>query len=96
MRTNIEDFVRRVYEKDFTMRAIYRGEVSGEVTLYADRLEFTDEYGNDEVLIEEKDFDKCDISFTSYGNVKVVLPDGYEMFFEVSKRIDKTDFEGLI
>lgn len=96
MKTNVEDFVKNVYKNNFTMRAIHRGEVSGEVTLYAHSLEFTDEYGNDEELIGEEDFDKCDISFTPYGNVKIVLPSGYEMFFEISKRISKEDFETLV
>lgn len=94
MRINIKDFVKSVYKKGYSMRAVWRGEVSGEVTLFRDRLSFDDE--NLEILIfSEKEFDKCGINYIGDGMVEIAAGEN-KWFFKISKNIDKGDFWELL
>lgn len=94
--TNIADFITRAYKKGYTMRVIDRGEVSGEVTLFADRISFTDEYGNDVILYTSDEYEGCKIEHTPYGNVEITSKGGHNEYFELSKKVDKEDFETIM
>lgn len=95
MKINLENFVKNVYKKHYSMRAMWNGEEAGEVTLFDNRLSFDDEYGNEVVLFSKDEFDKCAINFRGKGIVEIVAGEN-KWFFNISKNIDKGDFWELL
>lgn len=70
MKTNLEDFVRSVYDAGYYMRAYDKGVPCGEVSIVSDGLVYDNFYGSEEVMFEGKDFnDTKDISKEDFSGL---------------------------
>lgn len=94
MKTNLEDFVRSVYNAGYYMRAYDKGVPCGEVSIVSAGLVYDNYYGSEELLFKSKDFNDCEVEFSSKGNVKITVAGEVE-YFNISKDISKEDFEGF-